>query len=168
MRSASLDESFKDAPVPERPKRSRRSWSDDEKQRIIALALAPGASVADIARQHGLNANLLFNWVRSARGLSAVGASRQLAASAYPPAEPEMGSPIALEILERIAALFAVESSISGRSPDARVAIRYEHAGTRLVQLKAYLETALARISSKSDLAAAIDAAICLRLQILI
>jgi transposase len=54
----------------ERSKRARRTWPDDEKRRMVAEALSPGASVADIARRHGINANLLFNWVRSARKLS--------------------------------------------------------------------------------------------------
>jgi len=47
-------------------KRSRRSWSDEEKQLLVAEALLPGASVADVARRHGVNANLLFNWRRMA------------------------------------------------------------------------------------------------------
>ena len=51
-------------------KRRRRSWSDDEKQSIVAEALCPGASVADVARRHGMNANLLFNWRRTARATS--------------------------------------------------------------------------------------------------
>ena len=55
-------------------RRSRRSWSDDEKHRIIAEALVPGASVAEIARRHGVNANLVFNWRRSARTACSVGA----------------------------------------------------------------------------------------------
>ena len=54
----------------ERTKRARRTWPEDEKQRMVAEALSPGASVAAIARRHGINANLLFNWVRSARKLS--------------------------------------------------------------------------------------------------
>ena len=48
-------------------RRSRRSWSDEEKQRIVAEAALPGASVADIARRHGVNANLVFNWRKTAR-----------------------------------------------------------------------------------------------------
>jgi transposase len=48
-------------------RRSRRSWSDEEKQRIVAEALLPGASVADIARRHGVNANLVFNWRKTTR-----------------------------------------------------------------------------------------------------
>ena len=47
-------------------RRSRRSWSDEEKQRIVAEAALPGASVADIARRHGVNANLVFNWRKTA------------------------------------------------------------------------------------------------------
>lgn len=53
-------------------KRRRRSWSDNEKRRIVAETLCPGASVADIARRHGMNANLLFNWRRTARASSSV------------------------------------------------------------------------------------------------
>src|SRR3954470_16524078 len=59
-------------------KRSRRSWSDDEKQRIVAEALLPGASVAEIARRHGVNANLVFNWRRIARTACAAGADTVL------------------------------------------------------------------------------------------
>ena len=48
-------------------KRSRRSWSPEEKQRMVDEAVVPGASVADIARRHGANANLVFNWRKAAR-----------------------------------------------------------------------------------------------------
>jgi transposase len=48
-------------------RRSRRRWSDAEKRRIVAEAVLPGASVADIARRHGVNANLVFNWRKTAR-----------------------------------------------------------------------------------------------------
>jgi len=68
----------------------------------------------------------------------------------------ETASPIALEILEQIAALFAIEASIVGRSPERRVAVRVEYAGPRLTRLKVLLETSLNKISGKSDLAAAI------------
>jgi transposase len=45
----------------------RRAWSLEERQRIVAEALAPGASVAAVARRHGLNANLIFKWIRRSR-----------------------------------------------------------------------------------------------------
>jgi transposase len=46
---------------------ARRSLSLEERQRIVGEALAPGASVAAVARRHGLNANLVFKWMRRAR-----------------------------------------------------------------------------------------------------
>ena len=62
-------------------RRSRRSWSDEDKQRIVDEAVIPGASVADIARRHGVNANLVFNWRKAARAaaakVSALGARAQ-------------------------------------------------------------------------------------------
>jgi transposase len=42
----------------------RRTRSLDERKRIVVEALAPGASVAAVARRHGLNANLIFKWIR--------------------------------------------------------------------------------------------------------
>ena len=45
----------------------RRRWSLEARQRIIAEALAPGASVAAVARRHDLNANLIFKWLRRSR-----------------------------------------------------------------------------------------------------
>ena len=42
-------------------KGSRRTWSPEDKQRIVEEAIRPGASVAEIARRHGLNANLVFD-----------------------------------------------------------------------------------------------------------
>ena len=46
----------------------RRTRSLDERKRIVVEALAPGASVAAVARRHGLNANLVFKWIRSREG----------------------------------------------------------------------------------------------------
>lgn len=46
----------------ERPVRRMRTL--EEKRRIVAEAMQPGVSVAAVARQHGVNANLLFGWCR--------------------------------------------------------------------------------------------------------
>jgi transposase len=62
-------------------RRSRRSWSDEEKRRIVAEAVLPGASVADIARRHGVNANLVFNWRKIARAASSAAEPNALAVS---------------------------------------------------------------------------------------
>ena len=42
----------------------RQFRSLEEKQRIVGEALAEGASVARVARAHGVNANLVFNWCK--------------------------------------------------------------------------------------------------------
>ena len=48
-------------------RRSRRVWSAEEKRRIVDEAVIPGASVAEIARRHGVNANLVFTWRKAAQ-----------------------------------------------------------------------------------------------------
>jgi transposase len=45
----------------------RRSWSLYQRQRIVAEALTPHASVAEVARRHGLKANLIFKWLKRAK-----------------------------------------------------------------------------------------------------
>ncbi len=45
-------------------RRKRRTWTRDEKRRIVDESLAEGASIAEVARRHDLNANELFTWRR--------------------------------------------------------------------------------------------------------
>jgi transposase-like protein len=45
--------------------RVRRLRSVSEKGQIVQLTMEPGASVAHVARVHGLNANQLFKWRRA-------------------------------------------------------------------------------------------------------
>src|ERR1700761_4861655 len=45
----------------------RRPRSLDERKRIVEEALAAGSSVAAVARRYGLNANLVFKWIRRSR-----------------------------------------------------------------------------------------------------
>ena len=40
----------------------RRRWTLGEKRSIVEQAMQPGARVAEIARLHGINDNLIFNW----------------------------------------------------------------------------------------------------------
>jgi transposase len=47
-----------------RRKMARRLLTLEEKLRVVAEASVPGASVAEVARRHGLNANLVFGWRR--------------------------------------------------------------------------------------------------------
>ena len=43
---------------------TRRKHSEALKQELVERSLQPGASVAAIAQEHRINANLLFNWRR--------------------------------------------------------------------------------------------------------
>lgn len=65
-------------------------------------------------------------------------------------------SPPALEALQRIAALYAIEAAIRGRPPDARLAARTAQSAPLFTALRQWLENTQARISGKSDLAGAI------------
>jgi transposase len=46
-------------------RRSRRFRTVSEKRRIAELTFEPGASVALVARSHGVNANQVFKWRRA-------------------------------------------------------------------------------------------------------
>ena len=82
-------------------RRSRRSWSDEDKQRIVDEAVVPGASVADIARRHGVNANLVFNWRKAARAASsaAAAAAEVSALGARAPGDARPGAAEACEFI---------------------------------------------------------------------
>jgi transposase len=49
-------------------RRPRRFWTMSEKRRIAELTLEPSASVALVARAHGVNANQVFKWRRALSG----------------------------------------------------------------------------------------------------
>ena len=64
-------------------------------------------------------------------------------------------SPIAKEALDRIGRLYAIESEIRGRPVDERLRVRQARAGPELESLHTWLQTAVATLSKKSELAAA-------------
>jgi transposase len=65
-------------------------------------------------------------------------------------------SPTTTEAIERIAALYAIEAEIRGSTPDIRKTIRQARAKPLLDSMRTWLETTLAKLSRKSDTAAAI------------
>jgi len=69
-------------------------------------------------------------------------------------------SPIAAEAVERIAALYAIEKEIRGRSPDERGQARNSRARPLLESMRIWMETSLAKLSRKSDTTAAIHYAL--------
>src|SRR5262249_30055265 len=62
-------------------------------------------------------------------------------------------APIASKALERIAALYAIEKTVRGRSVDARRAVRQECSKPLVLALKTWLEQQLARVSAKAVIA---------------
>lgn len=118
----------------DRGRGSRRLWSPEEKRRIVEEAVRPGASVADVARRHGLNANLVFTWKRAAGAASASTANAtssvaiaRLDAAPSPGSSPEF-MPIGIVAREHggVPAEIdgdlpcAVASGLSGRASMAR------------------------------------------------
>ncbi len=76
------------------PKRQRRPV--EEKRRIVEETLAEGASVARVARAHGVNANQVFHWrrlYRAGRLTSAGGAIKLLPVSISVSSPPLATSP---------------------------------------------------------------------------
>ena len=45
----------------------RRVWSADDKARLVAETLVPGARVSEVARRNDVASSLLFAWRRQAR-----------------------------------------------------------------------------------------------------
>ena len=68
----------------------------------------------------------------------------------------DQSSPLAAEVLQRIAALYAIESEIRGQPPDLRKAARQSRASPLLEQLHAWLNQTLTQLSKKSALGGAI------------
>lgn len=88
----------------------RRRYPPELKTELVEKATRPGASVAAIAREHGINANQLFKWIAAARKRAAAGASRDPAPALVPvgvaaPTPAPTGArgaasePVALEIV---------------------------------------------------------------------
>lgn len=76
------------SPVGER--RKPRKWPDDEKARLVALCLAPGASVCAIARSAGVDPSQLYDWRRKAlaSGVVAPLAARAVSGHGFARVEP--------------------------------------------------------------------------------
>lgn len=66
-------------------------------------------------------------------------------------------APIAIEAVERIDALFAIEREINGVPPQHRLAVRAERIAPLLIQLETWLRQQRAKLSAKGEMAKAID-----------
>ena len=110
----------------------RRRWSAEDKARIVAEALAPGAVVSEVARRWQLSSQQVFGWRREARaGLLALPA----------------GTPVAGPLVPAFVPIFA-EPAMSPVTPALEVAsgpvIEVEVAGA-VVRVQASMDAALLR-----------------------
>lgn len=110
-------------------RRSRRTWSDEEKRRLVALTYEAGTSVSIVARRYDLNANLLFTWRREARRAEVVaGTAEGSATLTFAPIE-----------------LIADQGAPSCASPEGRIVIELP-GGARVCIDGAVSEVALVRV----------------------
>ncbi|HZD27403.1 MAG TPA: IS66 family transposase, partial [Xanthobacteraceae bacterium] len=66
-------------------------------------------------------------------------------------------APIAIEAVERIDALFAIEREINGMTPQERLAVRAERSRPLVAELESWLRTQRGKLSRKNETAKAID-----------
>ena len=71
--------------------------------------------------------------------------------------DPPPISPLALETVKRIDALFDLEREINGKPPDQRLAARREHVAPLAAELETWMRIERARVSGKSDIGKAMD-----------
>jgi transposase len=102
----------------------------EEKLRIVEATLQPGASIARVAREHGVNANQVFQW-RYAFRKGTLAVHRKSKASLLPVT-------LAAERGESIASELASPASSSG-------SIHIELPGRALVSIESGVEASLVR-----------------------
>ncbi|MBT00860.1 MAG: IS66 family insertion sequence hypothetical protein [Oceanospirillaceae bacterium] len=84
--------------------RRRRRHSPQFKASVVAACLRPNTSVAQIAREHGLNANMVQTWIRNARQEKALPVSPGFVALPVPapaipmPRQTQESQPILIEL----------------------------------------------------------------------
>jgi transposase len=103
------------------PRLGRRQHSLAFKRRLIEQTLVPGASVARIALENGVNANLLFKWRRQH-----VRAARSAPSSLLPVilSEPKSGGEAAMSAAPPAARMAAGGGVIEVELPAGRIRIK--------------------------------------------
>jgi transposase len=97
---------------------ARRFWPAEAKRRIVQETRQPGASVATVAQRHGINANLVFKWRRTAG--TGEPATPAVSAVATPVHDKPVGSAVGLEPPE------FVPIGVFGRAEDEGPALLVE------------------------------------------
>ena len=110
-------------------RRTRRLWTDEEKRSICLQTVAPGVSVAQVARRYAVNANLIFKWLRDPRYASD-------SASVQVPSEESRFLPVE-----------SIDARPASDTPDAQNRIDIELSGGHRMRISgSYDPDALARL----------------------
>ena len=124
---------------------ARRQHDRSFKASLFEQSLQPGATVAVIARNNGINANLLFKWRRDHK--------RETIATSMPtPLAPTVLLPVHVEPVTMVSSGLAIESTsttgmVPGNRPTARSGvIELEFAGAQLRVRGAVDEAALCSV----------------------
>ncbi|HEU4927459.1 MAG TPA: transposase [Vicinamibacterales bacterium] len=87
---------------------TRRRWLREQKLAILAEVDAPGGSVSEVARRHGLHTSLLFRWRRDlakrTRSASASPEQSFLPVRLPPPSVPALPAPVRSGTIEVVLA----------------------------------------------------------------
>jgi transposase len=111
--------------------RVRRFRSVAEKRRIVDLTLAPGASVALVARAHGVNANQVFAWRRAFR-------SGELG-------EPASPTTALLPVAVSVSSEAEIRETIAQQHPATSGSIHIEFPGRAIISVESGADPILVR-----------------------
>ena len=89
----------------------RRAWSLDDRHRILTAACAPGAVIADIARQFDIASSMIYKWRRQALATQKVSgfASAIITDLATLPSVPSAPPPLAPASVTAVPGAITVE-----------------------------------------------------------
>ena len=111
--------------------RPRRRHAVSEKRRMVELTFQPGASVAQVARANGVNANQLFGWRRSFERGELV--------------EPVSGSTALLPVTVSAACESPIRKAAPQEQPSSSGSIHIELPGRALISVESGADAALLR-----------------------
>ena len=111
--------------------RPRRRHALSEKRRMVELTFQPGASVAQVARANGVNANQLFGWRRAFERGELV--------------EPVSGTTALLPVTVSAACESPIRKAAPQEHPSASGSIHIELPGRALIRVESGADAALLR-----------------------
>lgn len=118
-------------------KRTHKTYTAQFKAELVAACLTPGASVAALALQHGMNTNVLHRWLKEHRqGLHRLTGGDVVAAQvpqpAFIPVTFESASVVPVEVNEQASSTTSSDIRIDIHRGSTNVTVHWPlHAGTQ-------------------------------------